>query len=308
MVETFIEKFQVPDEALPVLDSIFRCEEMELVENLPNLSFNLEDAALALQNASGRIWKTAEVNDFLHTTYNRGIINLNDDTYTSFHINNFYTRLDVFVVSEPEIYLAFPQPIRKKIDRWYFNAYLENLDDTDRPSADRVLTLEQTFELIDSEKRTPWLSYCDCRILAGNCKKPTHTCISFFSGLNSMAHRGWSQPVTKDELKKVVRKANRKGLMQTAHTNGICNCCGDCCYLFRAQQVRSRGLVWPATDHIAAYDAESCIDCGACVRRCHFNAFTADGDSIQFHEELCRGCGLCAEICPADAIEMQVRS
>lgn len=49
-----------------------------------------------------------------------------------------------------------------------------------------------------------------------------------------------------------------------------------------------------------------CIKCGKCVRNCRSNAiFQAPGQYPVFIRELCSGCGLCWNICPQGAIEIE---
>jgi NAD-dependent dihydropyrimidine dehydrogenase PreA subunit len=134
--------------------------------------------------------------------------------------------------------------------------------------------------------------------------------------------RGHGRRLTKEEAKDLVRRADKKGLMHTADSewqsrglHAICNCCACDCYLFRtAQELGSKG-VWPKSRYIAAYNPELCTFCGACVKRCHFDAFYHNDSTVEiegrlkknvlFDPEKCWGCGLCANTCPAEAIAME---
>jgi len=52
----------------------------------------------------------------------------------------------------------------------------------------------------------------------------------------------------------------------------------------------------------AVIDKTKCIECGRCEENCRFNAIKdMNDDSI-----LCEGCGVCAYICPVEAIELKV--
>lgn len=49
---------------------------------------------------------------------------------------------------------------------------------------------------------------------------------------------------------------------------------------------------------------EACLgsDCRRCIESCRFKALIWMGSEVMTFPELCHGCGLCAEVCPADAI------
>jgi MinD superfamily P-loop ATPase len=52
---------------------------------------------------------------------------------------------------------------------------------------------------------------------------------------------------------------------------------------------------------IASLDKDKCIDCKKCFEHCKFDAIDKD---INIIEESCEGCGVCAFVCPVNAIEM----
>lgn len=303
----FIAIFEIPQAALPIIEQILRPDEILLIEALGCESFNALEAKSALEKLDGNHWTTEKTELLLAQAYKRGVTLAEDETLTRYKIGTFYGRLDVFAITESETYLAFPRETQIALDNWYFDAYLTRLGDDEKPSEDQIVTLQQTLDYIDTVDRQIWHNRCDCRTLAGYCDKPTNTCLSFRNGINTVPHRGWSKPVTKEEAKEIVKRANEQGLMQTINPNGICNCCGDCCYLFRAQKARGSEKSWPAAEAIASLDENVCISCGLCEQRCHFQAFSFDGGHISYHAERCRGCGLCAETCPALAITMSKR-
>jgi MinD superfamily P-loop ATPase len=52
---------------------------------------------------------------------------------------------------------------------------------------------------------------------------------------------------------------------------------------------------------LASLQEEICTHCMQCYEQCHFNAIDKD---ITIQKDACEGCGVCAYICPVDAIKM----
>lgn len=300
MSQVVFDKFQVPDEAREYIDYFLTEQEKSFVEQIEKDEFDLTDIALLVPEAS---------EEFAASAYRRGIISLVDEEKQIYKLNNFYGRLDIFAVSETEKYRSIPKEARKKIDDWYFEAYYEGLDKDPAalPTQDEILLVDEVCEFIDRQERPVYLNYCDCRSLSGDCGFPTRTCITYRNGMNTFAHRGLSEQIDKERAKEIVRQADKAGLMHTVNPNGICNCCGDCCYLFRSQKRRKSGGFWPASSHIVSMDKDMCIACGKCIKRCHFGVFEKNDGEIMVHKENCVGCGICATGCPKQALEMEGR-
>ncbi len=56
--------------------------------------------------------------------------------------------------------------------------------------------------------------------------------------------------------------------------------------------------------HKAVLNEDACINCGACVDLCRFDAIKSGEDFPQFSEVACEGCQLCYHECPVGAISM----
>jgi len=50
---------------------------------------------------------------------------------------------------------------------------------------------------------------------------------------------------------------------------------------------------------------DNCISCGRCEDMCRFGAIKDSTSHIFIDPIMCEGCGVCSEICPADAIELR---
>lgn len=299
-LQNFIEKFQIPEVAYHFINKIFTNDEIDFVDKMDKDVFTKQDIEKI-------IGSNAEV--FIKNSYRRGVISLVDEDLGTYKIANFYSRLDIFSISEQEVYKSIPKEGQIAMDAWYFEAYYDGLDlnPNVRPTEDEILPLNKVLEFIDVQDRPVYLNYCDCRSLRGECGKPTKTCITYRNGINTFAHRGLSEQIDKERAKKIVKNADKKGLMHTVNPNGICNCCGDCCYLFRSQAKRNSSGFWPKTNQVIEFDSERCIKCGICIKKCHFDVFTKVDGSIKTEISKCVGCGICANSCPTRSIKLKER-
>ncbi|MDR0708029.1 MAG: 4Fe-4S binding protein [Treponema sp.] len=304
----FFTRFEAPAVAEAVLDSIVTPAEQRLIARLDQETFSAEDLRRADGGADAR------------ALYKRGVINYAETGADLFRFSDFYTRLDVFVISEHETYRAFTKETQKNLDEWYFSVYYERLnrDPDKRPSGDAVITCEEALSRVDGESRQAYRAYCDCRVLAGgynDCAAPLQTCISFRNGVNTSAHRGVSKPISKDEAKRIIIDADNAGLMHTANPHTICNCCTDCCYLSRARKRRGAELKarlktqnapflsWPKVSKRIQADWENCVACGVCEERCPFHLFAVAEKQVD--RARCIGCSLCVNACPNGALSLE---
>jgi Pyruvate/2-oxoacid:ferredoxin oxidoreductase delta subunit len=293
----FCRRIEVPEQFQALITKFVSQDEIRFAADMPEDTFAAADMDT----------------EFIRREYHRGFISKTDETGERYTLNNFYDMLDVFVVSRKNEYDQFPNHERKALDDWYFHAYCDRLNSqrSEVPTQDRVLPLKEVLQFIDRQgERAVYLNYCDCRSLAGACGLPLETCITYRNGINTLADRGLSRRIDKEEAKDIVREADKRGLIHTCNPGGICNCCGDCCYLFRGQQERKSYGVWPATENIAILNADKCVGCGLCAKRCALEVFRSNGKGFAVDADTgrCAGCGLCVNTCPTQALELIKRS
>lgn len=338
-----IAQFDLPAEAVAHLTHFYTPTEAAFAAAVGGSSFDRRAAAAVLERIDASHDWTPSPSDpaeFLAQAYRRGVINLADEqpepvaqadsarptssgvaanpAYAApdsrYVIGDFYGRLDVYAISDQPGWLELPAQVRKNLDDWYFQAYMDGLD-PDRakpPTSDTVMTLKETLDFIDAQDRPIYVNTCDCRSLAGSCNKPRRVCLTYKSGPNTFCDRGLSDALTKEEAKDVVRMADKAGLMHTVNPNGICNCCGDCCYLFRGQRYRDSLGTWPIAPYLINIDHDACISCGKCARRCHFGVFELKRDGkrreLLVDADPCVGCGICVNTCPTHALSLVERN
>ena len=299
-------------------------DEMRLVVEIAHQYLDLEQVSdlLALSRS-----KTA---DLLGKAYSRCIVDqLVEDGCIKYKISDFYARLDHFVKYGD--WHEIPVEARKIINRRYLDEFIsrhknnierkmQGLEAENALPNDTVMLLHEVEEMIEAAEEIV-VQPCDCRKLGENCNRPVDTCIWLDEGARQALDRGHGRCITKDEAIQLLRNADKKGLMHTADSewrerglHAICNCCACDCYPFQAAQELGTKGVWPKSHYIAQFHTEFCNQCSACLIRCHFQAFYHDGSVIEgdgknkkgvaFDPEKCWGCGLCANSCPQDAIEM----
>ncbi len=309
------EIFQIPDAGEDLIDFFLNEEEQELILRFGNEPFRREELP----------------EDTIAGEYHRGVLSKANQEASLWKVNTFYGFLDVFCVSRKQEYDRLSLAQKRKLDDWYFDAYYDTLDtESGCPTQDRVYPLEEMLQVVESDPRQIYLNYCDCRSLTGECGLPTRTCLTWKDGINTFVDRGLSVPLTKEEAKEVLRQADRAGLMHTTMGGSICNCCSDCCYLFRTQERMKSYGSWPMTDWIIDLDESRCIGCGRCQKRCHLKVFTLT-EEIQSPEggqevrkqtlseqklrrrrvsadtARCAGCGICVSTCPKEALHLKKR-
>jgi heterodisulfide reductase subunit A-like polyferredoxin len=80
----------------------------------------------------------------------------------------------------------------------------------------------------------------------------------------------------------------------------------------QAKAAASRATTFLSKDEIklsaitAKVDTEHCVKCLTCVRSCPFDVpkFNIAEGAVNIDEALCHGCGVCAGVCPRQAIQL----
>jgi ferredoxin len=312
------------EQARPYLALIVDEVEMRLVVRMANQQLHVQQVAdlLAIPHT--------EATGLLERAYSRCIVDkVIEDRVTKYKISNFYARLNHF--AKFENWHDIPAEARKIINRRFLDEFIarhkptierkmRGLEAANALPNDTVMLLNEVEEMINAASEIV-VQPCDCRKLGENCNRPVETCIWLDGGARQALDRGHGRRLTKEEAIQLLRWADKKGLMHTADSewrerglHAICNCCSCDCYPFRAAQELGTKGVWPKSHYIAQYNRERCNHCGACVKRCHFEAFYHDGSIIEVNGksrkgvavdlEKCWGCGLCANACPEGAIIM----
>lgn len=177
-----------------------------------------------------------------------------------------------------------------------------------------VLPYEDVDAMIDDAKKIAVVN-CPCRLSVKGCDAEVETCIQFDKGAYYNIKRGTGREISKEEAHRIVQKSEEKGLVHTVETraglgNVLCNCCTCCCAIIGPYLKGGslHGILKPSR-YMAEVDQGQCICDGLCVDICPTGAIQMEeGSEAEVDDELCIGCGLCVKECTTGAIVLkQVR-
>ena len=183
---------------------------------------------------------------------------------------------------------------------------MNSSDRTDIP-LHYVCTRDEARSLLDQHERF-WISDCGCRESRGTCERSRRdVCLYVVPDFPPTGgnHREVGRPEA-DALLELAAQSHLvtrpfRGFTDRSRTDGICFCCDDCCGYFQGDDEPCDMGSFIEKTH------ESCNDCGECVRVCYFGARTMSHGALVVARDKCYGCGLCADVCAVDCIEMKKR-
>jgi ferredoxin len=82
----------------------------------------------------------------------------------------------------------------------------------------------------------------------------------------------------------------------------ICNCCSCCCGAMSAH--RSGVPMVISSGYVARVSEEACAGCGLCAERCPFDAIQMADGLARVDMAACMGCGVCGQSCPCEAVHL----
>jgi NAD-dependent dihydropyrimidine dehydrogenase PreA subunit/DNA-binding Lrp family transcriptional regulator len=157
-------------------------------------------------------------------------------------------------------------------------------------------------------KRTETLEIRECHD-----KYPIHdSCFQVGLFGKYFLRRGEGKELSRAEAHELVDKLAQLGLVfTTENVEGqmhqvICSCCPCCCAMLRGfTRFEDKNVNCTAkSNYISKVNQDLCKGCGLCAERCPFQAIKIENDKSYVNEEKCYGCGVCAVTCPTEAIKL----
>jgi len=183
------------------------------------------------------------------------------------------------------------------------------------PEKYKVSTYDDVRYLVDNAPGPIAVANCVCRqtkdIRGESC---THsdireTCLHIGSDhARQYVEMGIGRYITKDEAFEVLERAQAAGFIlqpeNSLNPEAICCCCGDCCGLLSAVKKSPRPADMYASNYYAKVDAEICLGCSTCVKRCQLEAIALTDSVAVVDLDRCIGCGNCVVTCESGAARL----
>ena len=120
--------------------------------------------------------------------------------------------------------------------------------------------------------------------------------------------------VSSEEAKEWLREMDKKGFVHSLmlfgprFIGGICNCDYPVCDSIQLRLDFGKNLL--KGHHVAVVDEDICNGCGICAQRCQFGAlkFNVTTNKAGIDQYCCFGCGVCETGCPRNAIRLEERA
>jgi ferredoxin len=188
----------------------------------------------------------------------------------------------------------------------------------------QVLDYERASEVMRSAS-TRGISLCYCRFKAQQvghvCDAPLDICMTFNGCADSLVRHGFARAVDVSEGLDLLQKAYAHNLVQFGENvrqevGFICNCCGCCCEALVGARRFSQWRPIHTSNFLPVVAEELCTGCGKCADVCPVEAvgLVSANDPQKPHrkkarldEDICLGCGVCVRNCPAKALRLQAR-
>lgn len=124
--------------------------------------------------------------------------------------------------------------------------------------------------------------------------------------------RGEGREISREEAHEIVDNFAQLGLVFTTENvesqmhQVICCCCPCCCAMLRGMtrfEEKNENCT-AKSNYISEVNQGLCKGCGLCAERCPFQAIRIANDKSLVDPEKCYGCGVCAVTCPTEAIKL----
>ena len=161
---------------------------------------------------------------------------------------------------------------------------------------------------------------CMCREMTSQIDDPCRfkvpddiSCTGFGDHIQPYLKKGYMIQICKEEAFDLLQKARDYGMIHSMFHEkddakmpqiGICNCCWDCCGIFRSYNMGAVPLRYDCYYVARIADNAKCTGCGRCEKFCPTAAIKVVDKKVELDAKKCIGCGQCVHQCVRFAVEL----
>jgi ferredoxin len=186
-------------------------------------------------------------------------------------------------------------------------------EDISIPDLEQVIPYKRARSIIMHNPDHIVVLDCPCRSARANPCLPLDVCLIIgepFTSFVQEHHPERSRRITRDEAVAILKAEDDRGHVHHAFFKdamldrfyAICNCCDCCCGAMQAH--RSGTPMLASSGYVSQVDEDLCIGCGDCADFCQFHALEVSDDVNHVNHEKCMGCGICISKCDQDALSL----
>ncbi|MBI5239935.1 MAG: 4Fe-4S binding protein [Elusimicrobia bacterium] len=190
---------------------------------------------------------------------------------------------------------------------------------------EEALPVEGHLEILDYEKASTFIDkaklcavgLCACRhekhhLGTKICDVPLETCTAFGSAADYLIRHGLARETSKSEMRELFAASREHGLVLCAdnvqrRVSYVCHCCKCCCSALSGITRHGYPNAVVTSGFQAMSAGRACAGCGLCAKVCPVNAIVMEEKRPRLSAEACLGCGVCVVKCGRRAIRMERR-
>lgn len=184
-----------------------------------------------------------------------------------------------------------------------------------------IATYDEIREMVLQNDGRIGVAECVCRkgrdTIGRHCEETDRreVCIGFADFHDMYSRNGFGRSISKEEAFEILEQNEKEGLVlmpsNTQEAQFVCSCCACCCACLEGVSLLAKPADFVKNNYHAALDAEKCLECGKCGKKCKTAAIKMQPmengkkqKAVEVDLNRCIGCGVCVASCKSGALVM----
>ncbi len=182
-----------------------------------------------------------------------------------------------------------------------------------------IATYDEVRELILQNDGHICIAECVCRkgkdSIGRPCKETDRreVCIGLGDFSDMYTRNGFGRAISTEEAFEILAENEKQGLVlmpsNSQESYFVCSCCKCCCGCLELVSMLAKPAEFVKNNYYAVLDAEKCVECGKCGKKCKMDAIKMEEDgkkakALEIDLNRCIGCGVCVAACKSGALTL----